>query len=611
MFGRLGGRSRWAAVGAVVAVLVGAGGLLTASAASSPGASSFVPITPCRLFDTRAGSDNVGTRSTPIGADETFVVPVWGTNGNCTIPTGATGVSLSVTLINPSAASYLTVFPSNAARPLTSNLNWVAGQAPTPNAVTAPLSADGRMSLYNLTGTVDLLVDIVGFYEPASSGPVDVGPDPAQIVWVAKSGGDFTTLSAALASITDNSAAKPYLIKIAPGVYTETSWTALKNYVDIEGSGQDITTITCACATASSSYLSAVLAAAGPDQNVEVRHLTVANTGGGTWSVAVGTESVTSGVSFVHVNATATGIGTNFAFFFYGSGLGSGSAPTLTNVTAIATGGVSTRAVYVATLSPSTFTNLTATAAGASSDNTGVMAFSDVLIRDSTVSGTNQSVVNAIGTTRIANTVVNGVTDGVGGGKLRQRADHRPRALYLRLTTPPIDCTGSRTLPTWAPQTPVGCQAAGQPARPLRISWNDLRPAARDSVSSASCVSLTSMLIGTFSFTGTLASIGMVSSIGIVSVRSIGTSMSTGTVTSSGMSIAERAVDLDRRVERFSDRQRRLDRHLDVAVDDDLGLDRRRPRRSARRTRSSRCRTSRDRRSPRRGRPRHVRRELG
>ena len=55
---RSGGRSRWVAGGAVTALLLVSGGLLSASAAGSSKASSLVPIQPCRLLDTRAGSDN-------------------------------------------------------------------------------------------------------------------------------------------------------------------------------------------------------------------------------------------------------------------------------------------------------------------------------------------------------------------------------------------------------------------------------------------------------------------------------------------------------------------------------------------------------------------------
>jgi hypothetical protein len=81
-------------------------------------------------------------------------------------------VSLGVTVVNPTAASYLTVYPADVPRPLASNLNWVAGQPPTPNAVTAALSTDGRLAFYNFDGSVDVLVDIVGYYELSTgTGP--------------------------------------------------------------------------------------------------------------------------------------------------------------------------------------------------------------------------------------------------------------------------------------------------------------------------------------------------------------------------------------------------------------------------------------------------------
>ena len=61
-----------------------------------------------------------------------------------------------------------------------------------------------------------------------------------QEVVVAKSGGHFDTIGAALASITDASAAKPYIIRVFPGVYTENPLT-MKQYVSICGSGCDST----------------------------------------------------------------------------------------------------------------------------------------------------------------------------------------------------------------------------------------------------------------------------------------------------------------------------------------------------------------------------------
>ena len=164
----------WTSASLTAALLVVAGGVLTSSAASSA-ATAFVPITPCRLFDTRPGTDNVGTRSTPLAADETYTVPAWGANGKCTLPTGITGLSMNVTIVSPTGSSFLTVWPADKDRPLAASLNWVPGQDPTPNAVTAALSPTGTLSFYNLAGSVHLAVDVVGYYEPTAGGP----PGPA------------------------------------------------------------------------------------------------------------------------------------------------------------------------------------------------------------------------------------------------------------------------------------------------------------------------------------------------------------------------------------------------------------------------------------------------
>ena len=59
-------RSRWAAVGAAVAVSLGAGGVGWLAHAANTPPSTFVGIAPCRLFDTRPAPDNVGDRNTPL-----------------------------------------------------------------------------------------------------------------------------------------------------------------------------------------------------------------------------------------------------------------------------------------------------------------------------------------------------------------------------------------------------------------------------------------------------------------------------------------------------------------------------------------------------------------
>ena len=160
-------RSRWSAVGAAIAVVVGAGVVLpNASAAVIRGERAvFVPIVPCRLFDTRPAPDNVGPRATALGAGEVFTQQVGGTNGRCNIPTDATAISMNVTAVGGTASSFLTLYPADAAeRPQASNLNWTPGSPAVPNKVDVKLSANRAINLFNLAGSVDVLADVVGYY---------------------------------------------------------------------------------------------------------------------------------------------------------------------------------------------------------------------------------------------------------------------------------------------------------------------------------------------------------------------------------------------------------------------------------------------------------------
>ncbi len=158
-------RTRWAALGAAVAVTFGAGSLGLVSATSPSDAVTYVPIDPCRVADTRSAPEaNTGPRATPISQDETHAIAAHGSNGDCTgIPTTATAVQLNVTALGATSTTFLTFWGSGS-RPNVSSLNPVPGQPPTPNAVTAPLSTTGVFNVYNAFGSVDIVVDIVGYY---------------------------------------------------------------------------------------------------------------------------------------------------------------------------------------------------------------------------------------------------------------------------------------------------------------------------------------------------------------------------------------------------------------------------------------------------------------
>lgn len=158
--------------GLVLATVAGlaAGAVLTGSLApveadlGSGDRPVFVPMTPCRIFDTRPGSDNVGPRSTPLGTADGYTVNGRGPTGNCTIPNDAVALTLNVTAVGATLQTNIRVFPTGAPLPLTSNLNPAPGAPPTPNAVTTDLSAAGQFTVYNFRGTVHVLADVAGYY---------------------------------------------------------------------------------------------------------------------------------------------------------------------------------------------------------------------------------------------------------------------------------------------------------------------------------------------------------------------------------------------------------------------------------------------------------------
>lgn len=164
-----------------MAIAAGGATIGVVRAASGGTTSAFVPITPCRLLDTRPGAGvNVGPRSSAIGAGETYSLAARGAVGNCTIPTDATGLVVNTTAVNPTAPSFVTVFPGGTALPLAASLNTVAGGPPTPNLVSVSIGEPGTISIYNHAGTVDIVGDVTGYYVPSPVGAGPAGPTGPQ-----------------------------------------------------------------------------------------------------------------------------------------------------------------------------------------------------------------------------------------------------------------------------------------------------------------------------------------------------------------------------------------------------------------------------------------------
>ena len=152
-----------AALIAGIALTLGALGALVpvGPALAADAGSTYVPLSPTRILDTRDGTGRGGVTG-PIPAGGTAELTVTGLAG---VPaTGVEAVTLNVTATNGTALdSYLTVFPTGAIRPLASNLNFNAGKT-VPNLVMARVGDGGKVTIYNNSGTADVVADLQGWY---------------------------------------------------------------------------------------------------------------------------------------------------------------------------------------------------------------------------------------------------------------------------------------------------------------------------------------------------------------------------------------------------------------------------------------------------------------
>ena len=139
-------------------------------------ASAFYTVKPCRPFDSRIAQ-------TPLtSADPTRRLSL--ASSSCAIPATASAVAANVTVVAPSAAGHLTLYPGNYPPPATSTLNFRAGSTRANNAI-LPLATDGSGTLaVHLTAPAparaDVVLDVAGYFLPA------VDPTPVALGFRAK-----------------------------------------------------------------------------------------------------------------------------------------------------------------------------------------------------------------------------------------------------------------------------------------------------------------------------------------------------------------------------------------------------------------------------------------
>jgi hypothetical protein len=138
---------------------------ISASAQISPAsAARFVPITPCRIADTRNATGPFGGPGLPRQTSRDFAIPA----SPCGIPSAAVAYSLNVAVVPSASLGFLTLWPAGQSQPLVATLNSIDGRIKS-NAAIVPAGLNGAISVF-VTDATDVILDINGYFVPTSNG---------------------------------------------------------------------------------------------------------------------------------------------------------------------------------------------------------------------------------------------------------------------------------------------------------------------------------------------------------------------------------------------------------------------------------------------------------
>ncbi len=135
-------------------------------------ASNFVAITPCRVVDTRGPAGDFGGPSMQAQTSRDFPI----LSSPCGIPSMALAYAFDIAAVPAEPLSYLTVWPTGAPQPTTSNLNSPSGQV-IANAVLVAAGTNGSVSIY-VSNATDIVLDITGYFVAAPAPVAPADPDP-------------------------------------------------------------------------------------------------------------------------------------------------------------------------------------------------------------------------------------------------------------------------------------------------------------------------------------------------------------------------------------------------------------------------------------------------
>ena len=140
-----------------------------------PTGTAYTALPPFRVCDTRnaTGTECSGTAADRLlGQGQTMTFQVTGVSGPSgqTVPASAQAVVLNVAAISGTSDTFLTVFPAGSSLPTASNLN-VNARTNQANLVVTALGSGGQVSIYNSLGSINVAVDVQGYFAAPSTSP--------------------------------------------------------------------------------------------------------------------------------------------------------------------------------------------------------------------------------------------------------------------------------------------------------------------------------------------------------------------------------------------------------------------------------------------------------
>lgn len=201
------------AAGAVTTEAIASGAVTAASLADDS-------VSSAAIADGSVGTSELAAKAVTTGTIDDKAVTTAKINDGAVTTAKIAGGAVTAASLAPNAAVL--------------GLNGLVGGVTVAGGQNIAVSKSGNTISVGITGNVDAAT--LQGNDAATFSRRDT-----HVITVAKQGGDFSSIGAALASITTASASNPYLVRVGPGEFDER--VTMKPFVDIEGSGTGMTLI--------------------------------------------------------------------------------------------------------------------------------------------------------------------------------------------------------------------------------------------------------------------------------------------------------------------------------------------------------------------------------